>query len=200
MQWYKYDVRQLTEEEYNRTYALLSEDARCRVDRMPTSETKKRTVAGEMLARTAIAAWCGVAEEDVSFAIGAHGKPYAPDLPVEFNVSHSGDWVVCAVDDRPVGIDVERIRPIDLKVAKRMFTEEELCYVFGHAPTAQDFAPCDDAAVLTRFFTCWTTREAYGKYRGIGLTTAAISPDCGRRTIIEDGYVVTIVGDGVTDQ
>ncbi|MHB8170251.1 MAG: 4'-phosphopantetheinyl transferase family protein [Thermincolia bacterium] len=43
----------------------------------------------------------------------------------QFNISHSGDLVVCAVDYQPVGIDVELIDKPHLEVAERFFTRDE---------------------------------------------------------------------------
>lgn len=122
-----------------------------------------------MLARKAIAEWCGVTAESIAFGIKEHGKPYAKYLAVEFNISHLGDMVVCAVDDKPVGIDIEQIRPIDLTIAKRICTDEELLYLFGHTPAEQDFTYTTDTKLLTRFFELWTAKEAYGKLVGVGI-------------------------------
>lgn len=169
MKWYKYDIRDLTDAEYKKWYSLMGEDKQCRVDRFRFVDDKKRTVVGEMLARKAIAEWCGVAPENIMFGIKEHGKPYAKDLVVEFNISHSGDMVVCAVDDKPIGIDIEQIRPIDLKVAKRVCTSEELIYLLGHTPTDEDFAYTTNTEILTRFFELWTAKEAYGKCLGMGV-------------------------------
>ena len=173
MKWYKYDIRDLTDAEYNKWYSLMSTDKQQRVDRFRFVDDKKRTVAGEMLARKAIAEWCGIAPESITFGIKEHGKPYVKDLAVEFNISHSGDMVVCAVDDKPIGIDIEQIRPIDLSVAKRICTDEELLYLFGRRPTEQDFTYTIDTETLTRFFELWTAKEAYGKRMGIGVNQLA---------------------------
>ena len=169
MKWYKYNIRDLVDAEYNKWYSMMSEDKQRRVDRFRFTDDKKRTVAGEMLARKAIAEWCGVTPESITFGIKEHGKPYAKDLAVEFNISHSGDMVVCAIDDKPVGIDIEQIHPIDLTVAKRICTDEELLYLFGHTPTDDDFTYTTDTEILTRFFELWTAKEAYGKYLGSGV-------------------------------
>lgn len=169
MKWYKYNIRDLTDDEYNKWFSLMSEDKQRRVDRFRFVEDKRRTVAGEMLARKAIAEWCGIAPESITFGIKEYGKPYAKDLAVEFNISHSGDMVVCAVDNKPVGIDIEQIRPIDLTIAKRICTDEELLYLFGHTPTEQDFTHTTDMETLTHFFELWTAKEAYGKYVGNGV-------------------------------
>ena len=169
MKWYKYDIRDLTDEEYAYRYSLMNADKRKRVDRFRLIDDKKRTVAGEMLARKAIAEWCGVEPESITFAIGEHGKPYAVDLDVEFNISHSGYMVVCTVDSTPVGIDLEQIRPIDLSVAKRFCSDEELLYIFGHKPTDEDFVYTEDKEILTRFFEIWTKKEAMVKLPVIAI-------------------------------
>ncbi len=169
MKWYKYNIRELSASEYNKWYALMDVEKQKRVDRFRFCDDKKRTVAGEMLARKAISEWCGVTYESIVFCIKEHGKPYAKGLPVEFNISHSGDYVVCAVDDKPIGIDIEKIRPIDLTVAKRICTDDELQYLFGHAPCEKDFTHTTDIDILTRFFEIWTAKEACGKCAGEGI-------------------------------
>lgn len=169
MKWYKCDIRDLTDEEYTYWYSLMNADKKKRVDRFRFFDDQKRTVAGEMLARKAIAEWCSVQPYIIEFAIGEHGKPFAVGLDVEFNISHSGYMVVCVVNDNPVGIDIEQMRSIDLIVAKRICTDEELLYLFGHIPTAEDFVYTIEAAILKRFFELWTAKEAYVKCFDNGL-------------------------------
>ena len=192
MKWYKYDIRDLTDFEYYKWYSLMSEDKQRRVDRLRLEDDKKRTVFGEMLARKAISEWCRVTPESITFGIKEHGKPYAKDLAVEFNISHSGDIVVCAVDDKPIGIDIEQIRPIDLIVAKRICTDEELLYLFGHTPTEQDFTYTPDTEILNRFFELWTAKEAYGKCLGIGILQPRDIHDTNNLLLSFDLYVVSV--------
>ena len=194
MKWYKYDIRNLSDEEYEKWYSLMGEDKQKRVDRFRFSEDKKRTIAGEMLARIGISEWCGKAPEDIVFLAHKKGKPYASGLKVEFNVSHSENMVVCAISDKPIGIDVEKLRPVDLKIAKRICTEEELEYLFGHPAEEGDFKVTNDPLLILRFFKLWTAKEAYGKLLGTGLAvmnlpakTDAISD------IIDDEYFVSII-------
>lgn len=170
MKWHKYDIRNLTHFEYAKWYALMSKDKQARVGRFRFEDDKKRTVASEMLARKAVDEWCNIPAESIVFDKTETGKPYAKGLPVEFNMSHSGNMVVCAVDNKPVGIDIEKIRPIDLTVARRICTDEELVYLFNYTPTEQDFAYTTDYEILTRFFELWTAKEAYGKCLGVGIS------------------------------
>ena len=94
MKFYQYNIRDLSDENYIHYYSLMSEEKKRRVDRFRFEDDKKRTVVGEMLARQAISEWCGAAEESITFEKAEHGKPYAKDLNVEFNISHSADMVV----------------------------------------------------------------------------------------------------------
>jgi phosphopantetheinyl transferase len=70
-----------------------------------------------------------------------------------FNISHSANYVVCAIADSPVGIDIEGGRKVNNAVAKRYFTEEEIESIHSDED----------------FFKIWTFKEALGKCTGEGL-------------------------------
>lgn len=169
MRWYCYNIHELTEEEYQKWYFLMDIQKQIRIERMRAADDRKRSVAGEMLARRAISEWCKILPEEVVFERGEFGKPFAKNLPVEFNVSHSGELVVCAVDDAPIGIDVERIRDIDWRSAKFVCTEEELSYMCGKNMEAEDFKIPPTQEMLRRFFEIWTAKEAWVKCAGTGM-------------------------------
>lgn len=192
MKWYKFDIRDLTAADYEKWYALMSKDKQLRVDRFRFVDDKKRTVAGEMLARKAIAEWCSVSPESITFGTQKYGKPYAKNLCVEFNISHSGDMVVCAVDDKPIGIDIEKIRPINLTVAKRICTDEELGYLFGRTPKEHDFVYTTNHEVLTRFFELWTAKEACGKCIGVGISEIEKQIWAPVQFILQSEYIISI--------
>lgn len=193
MKWYKFDIREFDNDEYNKWYSLLSKEKQQYVDSLRCDDDKKRSVAGEMLARKAIAEWCSVNIESILFEKAKHGKHFAKNLNIEFNISHSGDMVVCAVNDTPVGIDIEKIRPIDLKVAKRICTDQELYHLFRHTPTENDFKYTEDAELLTRFFKIWTAKESCGKCNGKGLADAK-KTDCSNveSFTVNNEYVLSI--------
>ena len=86
---------------------------------------------------------------------GPHGKPYFPGTDIHFNISHSGDYKVLAIAETPVGVDIEKVRKADLRVANRF------------AQTEKDYVLEKDNNY--RFFEIWTKKEAYLKYKGTGL-------------------------------
>lgn len=77
-----------------------------------------------MLVRQVIHDMYDLPFDQIVFETEGNGKPVVRHIPsFHFNLSHSGDWVVCAIDDAPVGIDIEEIKPIDLAIAKRFFQQ-----------------------------------------------------------------------------
>lgn len=88
-----------------------------------------------------------------------HGKPYFPAHSYcHFNLSHSGTFALCAVDEHPVGTDIEIIRPHHPKLAQRICCTDELDWLEKQP---------DKIAALCQL---WTSKEALVKYSGTGLT------------------------------
>lgn len=107
---------------------------------------------------------------DVNFAYGNDGKPYFSNYPqFHFSISHSGDYAVCAVSEKEVGVDIQEIRPVKTDIAKRFFTEDEKAWI------AQD---------ARHFFRIWSAKESYVKLTGRGmaegLTTFTADMEAGR--------------------
>ncbi len=168
----KFDIRDLSDDEYFKWYSLMSKSKKERVDRFRFVEDKKRTVAGEMLARKMISEYCGVSPEAIAFEVAENGKPYAKGLNVHFNISHSGDFVVCAVDNNPVGIDIEKVRPIDYFVIKRVCSEQELNEINQLLDNKSE--TISNPTVLQKFFEIWTKKEATYK---IGAANCSVIYD-----------------------
>ena len=90
---------------------------------------RKRSLAGDMLVKKYLSKLYGTPEEKIEIKKGAHGKPYVLNLPAHFNISHSGDYTVVAIGDRPIGIDIEIIKDFSAILAKKLFNEDELKYI-----------------------------------------------------------------------
>lgn len=99
----------------------------------------------------------GLREKTAVFHTNSYGKRLLSDADV--NLSHSGNYVLCAYGDRPVGIDIERIRPDMEKIAKRFFTEAEYEWILQQEKKEEAFV------------RLWTLKESYVKQIGTGLNT-----------------------------
>lgn len=103
----------------------------------------------------------GLREQNMEYALGENGKPFFASEPgLYFNLSHSGTQVLAALSDSPVGCDIEAIRPIDLKLAKRFFHEDEYAAIA---------AGNTEAERQRLFFRIWTLKESYMKCSGEGF-------------------------------
>lgn len=166
MKWYHIDIRDMTPAQFESWYAMAEETRRIRCDACRLREDRLRSIAGDHLARVGIAAHCGVAPEDIRFARNEMGKPYAIGLDVHFNISHSGFLVVCAVSERFVGIDVEQMRAMKQRLTKKVCTPAELTYLQEAPGWGENLT----GEAMRRFFQIWTSKEAYFKWSGTGIT------------------------------
>ncbi len=91
-------------------------------------------------------------------AYTTEGKPYFPELPaLHFSLSHSGPFVVCAMDNAPVGVDIELIIPRSDDLPAYALSNQE----FSHFQRLGGDWPA--------FYSLWTKKEAYCKFTGTGL-------------------------------
>ncbi len=195
MKWFKFNINNLSYNEYQKWYDLLHPQKKSQVDKFHFADDKKRSVCGDMLAKNTIAQLTNIPAEEITLDVKENGKPYPINIDLHFNVSHCEDYVVCVVDSKPVGIDIEKIRPINLKIAKKFFSEEEQEYIFGHIATEEDFEKDTENDILEKFFRVWTSKEAYLKYTGDGICADLKNAKINTQNIITeiiDGYVITI--------
>lgn len=92
--------------------------------------------------------------------VDRYGKPYFEDNKIYFNISHSGNFVVAAVSNESIGIDIQRTRADKHRIAEKNFLPEECDFINEAA---------DEAGRMERFCQVWTVKEAYLKKIGIGL-------------------------------
>jgi len=92
-----------------------------------------------------------------------HGKPYLTDCQgIYVNWSHSGDYVICAVADREVGIDLQYAgkEPKESLVRKLLQPEEQ--HFYEHTPVAER---------QRLFYEYWAVKESFLKALGTGFAT-----------------------------
>lgn len=98
---------------------------------------------------------------ELTYIYGADGKPAWKDIPLQFSLSHSGEYVLCAFSETTVGADLQKRKPlIGNALVKRYFTEKEQTLL-------EQCKSGDEREAL--FYTLWTRKEAYGKLTGKGI-------------------------------
>jgi 4'-phosphopantetheinyl transferase len=121
--------------------------------------TRKRP---QIVQRNLIASLIGSAPEKLVFGTNKYGRPFLKFPPIKnfnFNLSHSGDYLVIAINNYPIGVDIERIKPLDIKIATNCFTKQELGYLNSRRKNQ-----------LERFYQMWVLKESFLKATGRGLS------------------------------
>lgn len=95
------------------------------------------------------------------YGYGGKGKPYFKDYPIQFNLSHSGEYVFCGVSEQEIGVDIQEMRNAkEVSLARRFFSEGE-CAMLEYCE--------NDEERSQMFFRMWARKEAYGKLTGQGI-------------------------------
>lgn len=162
MEIYAVEILDISEDMLNKLYSLTDSKKISKVKKFINKKDKARTLIGELLIRNIIAEELEISNKYIRFSKNQYGKPYLEDHPnFNFNISHSGDYVLCAVDNKPIGIDVEEVKHIEYEeIAKSFFTESEFDYIVRKDLNNQ----------LSRFYEIWTLKESYIKCCGQGLS------------------------------
>ncbi|MBY8913494.1 4'-phosphopantetheinyl transferase superfamily protein [Bacillus sp. YC2] len=179
-----YMDRPLSAEESERMMSVVSAEKREKCRRFYHEEDAHRTLIGDVLVRTVIGHENGLDPAAVTFSVQEYGKPYIPSLPaVHFNISHSGRWIVCAVDSAPIGIDIEKLKPGTIDIAKRFFSQTEYNDLQAKHPDEQ----------TDYFYHLWSMKESFIKQAGKGLS---LPLDSFSVRLQEDGQVSIELPDG----
>lgn len=147
-----------------RRLAVLSTEERQRAVGMAT-EPRRRFLAARSVLRALIASYLATEPGRLEFSCSGKGKPRLAGpytgQRLHFNLSHSGDRALFAFGRSPLGVDVERVRPLrdPQGLARRVLATTERRELEAMPAPARHQA----------FFAWWTLKEAYVKAVGTGI-------------------------------
>lgn len=146
---------------------LLSSSEQERAARFKFEQHRRRFVVAHAALRSILSLYLNTAPLNLQFVNGVNGKPRLANefagSGVRFNLSHSFDLALVAVTQgREIGIDVELVKEdyAFAEVAARFFAAKEMA-AFGALPVHLQ---------RRAFFKCWTSKEAFLKAKGTGLS------------------------------
>lgn len=157
-----------------------------RILKQKIKQNADNVLIGEILAKTVIKQTFGIDIAKQEFAYTEYGKPYLLNFPdVYFNISHSGEYVACAVSDEPVGVDIQKIGEYNSDVAKRVCNEKELKQIEDSLDKASEFTKL------------WTQKETVLKMYGTGIASGDIKNCLDNHNVqskrIEDYWVSVVL-------
>jgi len=146
---------------------LLSPDERERASRFHFEQHRRRYLISHIALHEILGRYLQIDPAQLDFDLGSNGKPRLKAALVasgiDFNLSHSHEVALLAVNRiGEIGVDIEYAKP-DFKfqeIAERFFTAREVAAMRNLPPELQRQA----------FFKCWTSKEAFLKAKGTGLS------------------------------
>lgn len=171
----------------------LSEAEQARLSAMTAPRRRAQFIAGRWLARQCLAARAGGNWRDYALSAPDDGAPQVLAAPVPghgyFSLSHSGDWLACAVSPQPVGVDVEcSDRARDFQALNEWM----------HEPVALRDAPVHPPDQQAWFYAQWTLKEAWLKHATSAAPAPALRPSMrsARFRPCQEGDGAAMVGHG----
>jgi len=146
---------------------LLSSVEQDRASKFKFETDRRRYITAHAALRSILSNYVNSPARELQFASGPYGKPKLAPIhdkkKIAFNLSHSHEVALIAVTQgREIGVDVEWVKkdfPIR-EVAERFFTPKEVTALRALPEHLQRKA----------FFKCWTSKEAFLKAKGTGLS------------------------------
>jgi phosphopantetheinyl transferase len=144
---------------------LLSDDERLRAEGL-IGKIKRRFLVSRAFRRSILG-------PDAEILSDGNGRPYVNGNPFFFSMSHTGDLLVIAVDNSPIGVDAELMKERDFAKLSAWFFGEPVC-------DREDF------------YRRWTRFEAGLKLAGLPLfSKSAPKPDHLHSEAL-DGYMLSV--------
>ena len=125
-------------------------------------QTKQQSSKQQPVEELSIAKLLTIPGQQYDYRQDAGGKPFLADIPgFFFNLSHSGEYVLCAWDEREIGADLQKMeRPVADALAKKVMTQAEYA----------NFCKLSESERTREFYRVWTIKESCCKLTGKGLS------------------------------
>lgn len=152
---------EITSSKWESLLKQIDKDRKVSIGKFRFLIDKKRSLVAGLLIKAMINELYPNRNMTLSYCKNYYGKPYFKEISeIFFNISHSGDYVCCAISDSEVGIDIEEINvSMEIDTFKDCFLKEEWDQVLDDKKNSHG-----------TFFSLWTLKESYVKKIGMGLS------------------------------
>lgn len=178
---YKAQITDFTQADYANQYSLLERAIREKIDAKVTEKSHFQSLAGYILLYRGVEEL--FAKKHLKIYFNEYGKPLC-DVCF-FSISHSGNRVLCAISDEPIGVDIQQIKPIKSRKSYIFFNEKE-----------NDYVNQNTELISQRYIEIFTKKEAAIKMLGLSISQASLidtySQEFEFTTQSEDDFYATI--------
>lgn len=159
MQIYAISIEDVNLSNFNILLNKISLEKRKKIENFMYFKDKVRGILGEALLRKILVSEYNFKNNDIKFIFNDYAKPFLEGQNIQFNISHSGKWVLLGIDDNLIGVDIEEVKDINYEeVSGSIFNYNEFSYINN------------SASKLHTFYKLWTLKESYIKMIGKGMS------------------------------
>ena len=148
---------------------VLNSNDKLKYNKILNKKRKKQFIIGRMLLSELLITEYNKKYIDIPIIFNKNGKPYLKNNNIYFNISHSNDYVICAISDKNIGVDIEKIKSVNKNSVKFYAKEKEVEYI------------CNNDIDFNRRAICiYSLKEAYYKMNGFDI-----------KNMFKEEYIIT---------
>lgn len=148
----------LDKETFHYLMQFVNKEKQDRILRQKKKENANAILIADILVKYALKKVFNLDITKIKIGYGDLNKPFLVDYPdIHFNVSHSGNMVVCAVYDKPIGIDIQINQYCPNIFIDKVCNKDEILKI----EMSEDR--------ISEFIKIWTQKEAVMKKTGQGI-------------------------------
>lgn len=152
--FYTYDnINSYKDNDYIEMYNSLNIIDKNKIDKLINTKDKKLSILSKYLLKSILSQNYHLDYNNIYY--NENGKPLIKGI--YFNISHSNEYVVIVLSNNKIGIDIEKIREVDLNIINYFCTDKEKDYILKSNNKYKSL------------FEIYTLKEAYFKMIGTNL-------------------------------
>jgi len=150
----------------NNLFSILSPEEQEKADRFKFAIHRQRFIINRANLKIILSKYLQLKPTEIKFKYGLKGKPSLEDqlnyLNLKFNISHSENLAIYGISQNLIGVDLEKINQqvSCVELAERFFCPSEFKTI-SQLVYPQNYQG---------FYLAWTSKEAYLKATGEGLS------------------------------
>lgn len=143
-------------------FILLNEEEKKRANNYLQQKDTQRFILARGLLKICASQYLGIPAKAIEIKIGANKKPFiqsSSSIKLDYNISHSGNWIMMVFGIGALGIDVEQIQAsFNFETLLPVcFSDEEQSYIQTNSNSRE------------LFYRLWTRKESFVKATSRGL-------------------------------
>lgn len=149
------NINSYSSTDYINIYKSLPKNDQIHIDKLHNQLLKHQSILSKYLLSKILKEQYQIDYSNQTIKYGKYGKPMINHI--NYNISHNFDYVLIATNENQIGVDIAKIRPVNLNIMKHFCNQQELEYI----NKSQD--------KYLSFWRIYTLKEAYYKMLGKNL-------------------------------